>query len=233
MPALYTHTSRPDGLALTAEIYNTDHQNHIDNLVPALIDDYSLNLSQMQSTADPGESGSESLATALSGELERLRFIVKEMKGTAQWYTTNIDRTIVLEPLFSQALDNLPDGLSNLALSHWRVPDNYATGDLTFTLLRRSSSASGTSVMRLLVSRRRSGSPSTDLVAGANIDFTPGTTNSVQTTHTNIQIGPGFLPGDFLLFQIQRLGTDSGDTNTGAVFIDGEAITYTSIAGRA
>jgi len=86
MAALYSHTTRTTGTTLTASIYNTDHQNHIDNGVPLQQDDYSSNATQMQSTTDPGEVGSESLATTQAGEFERLRFILKELTGSDQWY---------------------------------------------------------------------------------------------------------------------------------------------------
>jgi len=88
MAALYTHTTRATGLTLTAAIYNSDHQNHIDNGIPTQLDDYSTNVAQMQNTTDPGEVSSESLATSLSGELDRIRFTINEMKGTTQWYET-------------------------------------------------------------------------------------------------------------------------------------------------
>ena len=93
MPGNYTITSRSTGTVLTATIYNADHQNHVDNQTPQGTDDYSANASQMQSTADPGEVGSESLATSTAGELERLRFAIQEIKTflgatAAQWYAT-------------------------------------------------------------------------------------------------------------------------------------------------
>lgn len=86
MAALYSHTTRASGLTLTANIYNSDHQNHIDNGVPLQQDDYSSNVAQMKVATDPGEVGSESLATTQAGELERLRFAIRELKGTDQWY---------------------------------------------------------------------------------------------------------------------------------------------------
>lgn len=82
----YTHTTRATGTILTALIYNTDHQNHIDHNVPADVDDYSANASQMQAVTSPGGVGTESLATSLAGELERLRFVLKAIHGGAQWY---------------------------------------------------------------------------------------------------------------------------------------------------
>lgn len=93
MPALYSHTTRATGTTLTAAIYNADHQNHITNGIPTMLDDYSSNATEMQATADPGESGSESLATSLAGEIERLRFAILEMKrlfdsSLSYWYQT-------------------------------------------------------------------------------------------------------------------------------------------------
>jgi hypothetical protein len=68
----------------------------IDNvtlLTPALFAGYSATLSQMQVTTDPGELGTESLATSLAGELERLRYALKEAKSAydphvSRWYET-------------------------------------------------------------------------------------------------------------------------------------------------
>jgi len=86
MPGLYSHTTRTTGTVLTATIYNADHQNHIDNHVPAQMDDYSTNTTQMQSTADPYPAGAESLATTLAGELERIRYVIAQITGESQWY---------------------------------------------------------------------------------------------------------------------------------------------------
>jgi len=87
MAAGYSHTTRSTGTTLTANIYNNSHQNHIDQ-TPATYDDFSSTVAQMKSTADPGEVGTESQATALSGELERIRFVIKEITGMDQWYET-------------------------------------------------------------------------------------------------------------------------------------------------
>jgi hypothetical protein len=83
---LYSHTTRASGLTLTANIYNTDHQNHIDNHNSTQIDDYSASVAEMQTTTDPYPSSSESQPTSLAGELERLRFVIKQITGQGQWY---------------------------------------------------------------------------------------------------------------------------------------------------
>ena len=86
--ALYSPNTRVTGEQITAAKYMADHQLHADNQTPQLTEDYSSSVAQMQSTADPGEVGSESQATSLAGEVERLRFALVDLKGTAQWYET-------------------------------------------------------------------------------------------------------------------------------------------------
>lgn len=60
------------------------------NHIPTMIDDYSGSVAQMQTMVDPGEVGSESLPNALSGELARLRKIISELSGNAQWYESPV-----------------------------------------------------------------------------------------------------------------------------------------------
>src|SRR5882724_139299 len=81
-----------DGDTLSASDYVADHQQHIDNQNPQETGALSDNVTQYQATTDTGDAGSESLASALDGELERLRFVVKDIKAkisgsvVAQWY---------------------------------------------------------------------------------------------------------------------------------------------------
>lgn len=86
MPGLYSHTTRSSGTTLTALIYNADHQNHVDNSIPTQIDDYSSTVAEMQTQTDPGDVGTESLATSLAGEIARLRYAINNLKGTTYWY---------------------------------------------------------------------------------------------------------------------------------------------------
>ncbi len=71
---------------------NTDLNIEIDNILnnfnPDGMDDYSADIAQMRKMTDPGEVGSESLATSLAGEIERLRHEIKEIKGgdVTNWY---------------------------------------------------------------------------------------------------------------------------------------------------
>lgn len=71
--------------SLSAGDLNAEFNNIIENLTPANMDDCSSNAALMQANTQPTEG---SLPTTLTGEVERLRYAIKEIKGAAQWYTT-------------------------------------------------------------------------------------------------------------------------------------------------
>lgn len=83
---LYTITTRATGTVLSASIYNTDHQNHVNNQNPEMTGGYSDSASQMQIETYPGAVGSESLSPNLAGELERLRYMLGWITGNQYWY---------------------------------------------------------------------------------------------------------------------------------------------------
>ena len=103
MAGNYTHTTRSTGLVLTDVIYNADHNNHITNMTPAGVDDYSSNAAQMKTIVDPYPASAESLATSLAGELERIRYVLKQITGASQWYIdpVGLDSAIVSSSLTS------------------------------------------------------------------------------------------------------------------------------------
>ena len=113
MAGLYTHTTRASGTTLTANIYNTDHQNHIDNAIPSQIDDYSSSVSEMQTATDPGDVGTESQATSLAGEIERIRFVLDAIIGGAQWYTD--------PPISLTGLNNAFDSVEGPGREAWHM----------------------------------------------------------------------------------------------------------------
>jgi hypothetical protein len=88
MAGNYTHTTRADGIILTAAIYNADHQNHVDNFTPTGLDDYSVDVAQMRTQTDPGASGSESMATSIAGEIARIRYVLARLIDKTYWYDT-------------------------------------------------------------------------------------------------------------------------------------------------
>lgn len=72
--------------ALNYDDLNAEFDNVINNQIPTKVDDYSETLTQMRTQTDPGESGTESQATSLAGEIERLRNQLAEITGKTYWY---------------------------------------------------------------------------------------------------------------------------------------------------
>jgi len=87
---------------LTAADLNAEFDNILNNLTPSGIDDSSGTIGAMQTTADPYPGGSESLAISLAEEIHRVRFLLKQITGEAQWY---IDPAVTLKILGSKSAD--------------------------------------------------------------------------------------------------------------------------------
>lgn len=78
---------------LTAADLNAEFDNIITNMAPLGIEDASQNVAAMQSSVSPGGLGSESPATSLLGELQRLRYVIQrivKLDLTKFWYETPI-----------------------------------------------------------------------------------------------------------------------------------------------
>lgn len=76
---------------LTYSDLNAEFDNILTNLTPAGMDDESANAAAMQATSDPYPAGTASLATSLQGELRRLRYMLQQQSGMAQWYHDPVD----------------------------------------------------------------------------------------------------------------------------------------------
>lgn len=85
---------------------NAEFDNILNNLTAANVDDYSANVSQMQTTADPGEVGTESLATSVAGEIARLRKLIAEITGEDEWYESPVSSIIGLANAIGSGLTN-------------------------------------------------------------------------------------------------------------------------------
>jgi hypothetical protein len=291
MPGNYSHASITNGTVLDDVRYNTDHLNHINNMTPAgvddysanvaqmqlttspwdvgseslatntagelerirfvikrllgtthwyqgpglltplTIDDYSANVAQMQLTTDPGEVGSESLATTTAGEMERFRFVLKEMKGTAQWYQSAVTKVITVPFVLSTSSMNsglTPTGTTSVWMP-FNVPWDYHSGDVTLQWFYHAL-ASGGVMKRTIVDVRYRDTEAPFSLGTGNRDITISDTNvhmeSEAVTAANIAIG------DMFLIALTRSGDDAGDTNTDAMRFIGARLSYTGYAGR-
>ena len=71
---------------LTAADLNAEFDNILNNFTPAGMDDESANAAAMQATADPYPGSVASLATSLTGEIQRIRYQLNQLVGGTYWY---------------------------------------------------------------------------------------------------------------------------------------------------
>lgn len=71
---------------LLASDLNAEFDNILNNLTPAGVDDESTNDAAMQATTDPYPASAISRPTTLQGEIQRLRYLIKQITGETQWY---------------------------------------------------------------------------------------------------------------------------------------------------
>lgn len=66
---------------------NAEFNNILNGMTPSGVDDASSSVTAMRTTADPAPGGTESLATNLLGELQRIRYVIQQIAGGTYWYT--------------------------------------------------------------------------------------------------------------------------------------------------
>lgn len=168
---------------LTAADLNAEFNNILTNAQPSGIEDYSADVSTMQSTTDPGGVGSESLATTLAGEIQRLRYAIKRIVGGAQWYST---------PSFD--LTNASIGTANIA-NNAVTTAKIADGNVTNAKIADGTINVGTKVTGTLAvanggSGQTSGGTSGQAVVTNGTTWTYGSRSTIMqfTTGPNNQV---------------------------------------------
>jgi hypothetical protein len=110
------------GERLTASDLNAEFNNVLTNFTPAGMDDYSATASQMRTTTDPYPSSSESLATSLQGELERIRYLIAQITGKTYWYQ---------DPTVTQLFNYRRPNLIYVSATTVDIETNTATTNMT------------------------------------------------------------------------------------------------------
>lgn len=84
MPAPARYFVESPGNTILADHYNSELNNLLSGFVPANFTAVATNVTNWRADTDPGESGTESLATNTTGEINRLKKLIKEI--TAKTY---------------------------------------------------------------------------------------------------------------------------------------------------
>ncbi len=117
--------SQSTGGTILAADWNAEFLNILNNLTPTGMDDASTNATAMQTTADPYPGGAESLATSLSGELQRIRYVLSQISGMTYWYQDPV------ETIWIPAGSMIPTTTNGAA----PATEEYSTNDIMFDYL--------------------------------------------------------------------------------------------------
>lgn len=230
MPGNVTHANVVPGQTLTANKYNGDFQNIIDNMTPQGVDDFAVNAAQFLTIQDPGEPGSEILPTSLAGELAALRWILSEIKGTT-WIQTVTGKA--RQPQFAFE-DPVFGGWVNSAdrtMTFWlSIPQDYHSGQLTLGFLSQMSSGFGNVRMVYAASWWRAGTTPVVVDVGVSAILPFPSTSIVFNSFTLSSAAVAF--GDMIIMTAQRTPGHVDDTATGDLAFVGANVTYNGWAGR-
>lgn len=87
MPGLFSRVKNwVSREVLTYSDLNAEFDNIINNAEADTLGGYSTTVAQMQQQVSPGGVGTESRPTSISGELERIRFVLARLLGKTYWY---------------------------------------------------------------------------------------------------------------------------------------------------
>lgn len=83
---------------------NAEFNNIISNMIPTSIVGYESTVNQMRTQTDPGSQGSESQASSMAGEIERLRFVINRALGGTYWYDNPNTSLAAIQTLLTAAI---------------------------------------------------------------------------------------------------------------------------------
>jgi hypothetical protein len=185
-------------------------------------------------TQDPGEAGTEVLATTALQDVQQLKFRIQEIAGGSTWRQTMVQRYRGGD---FQAVGTTTGALNPTGTSFFEYRifmgnlEGYVPGQtLTFQMLRRFvTDATGTARCTYQVRQFRDGANNSIILSG-DTNFAPG---DLADHVFSLNITSGALAiTDFLNVEMARLGDDAADTNTSQIVQSGHVWGYTGIGGR-
>lgn len=231
MTTTYTHDSQPTGTALSDIVYNRAHLNHVTNFKGSTLSSEVANATAMQTTIDPGESGTEVTTASVLEDLRQLAFIIKEMRQTAQWYsgTTTLSKELLLfvHPFGSPSADGpwLWESTTQYSVvSPFLVPSDYVSGDFTVTYSTLGWT-SGNLRLTFIVRKAVDGAVVSDEVTTTQT-ITFG--NPVTFTFSADVLA---ITGTQPILILRRDSQNAADTSTDHIYVQDVSVSYTGYPG--
>lgn len=200
----------------------------VTNMIPSCMDSDSVNVAQMQGTQDPYPAQSESLATNLKGEIERLRAVFKQTLGTSQWYKYTDAFSFGPSPLSGT------DQVGSANAVHGASGTGTGIGGAVNLQVAYPAVGSGSSVNALASIVSVSGTNNQAAGQNALVSLTPTARMSATAGYTSLlvnQTETSVGSGQANLLDLQVAGTSKFRvTNAGLLVASGAGSSFPSIA---
>ncbi len=115
---------------LTASDLNAEFDNIVNNFDPDGLDDASATATAMQATADPYPGSVVSLPTSLRGELQRIRYVIKQITGQTYWYVDPAGGLLPRSYLAGLGLSNAADTAHDITVAAGACRDSTNAYDM-------------------------------------------------------------------------------------------------------
>jgi hypothetical protein len=206
MPAVFSRVHNWITEILTSSAINAEFNNILNNLDPTGVGSYSTTVAQMKLQTSPGGLGTESLATSLGGELERLRYVIAQLIGpnVQYWYQA--------PPTTLSALATVSGG----GLPTYRIVSGATTGTSSQVVALFPTGGTGTAAGVVL--------------SAATIPFVYYINGTSYQVSSNVTIsGLGLSSGTGTTSQCFLFAADSGTTVSAQQFTRGWGMYGTQI----
>lgn len=134
MPAPARYFYESPGNTLLSDNYNGELNLIRERMEPSQYPATYINVGEMQTMVDPGEVGSESLATDLTGEFRRLYRILKEITGKTYWYQSPTHQLGNLYPVGTILPFYDFNGTVTFNTTHWAYCDGSTISNANSSL---------------------------------------------------------------------------------------------------
>jgi hypothetical protein len=189
-------------------------------------------------TQDPGEAGTEVLATTALQDVQQLKFRIQEIAGGSTWRQTFVQRYRqgdfqAVYPVGATVSGGLnPTGNS---FFEYRIfmgaLEGYIAGQtLTFQMIRRwADFNTGTARCTFQVRQFRDGANNSIILSGDCNYISSDFADHVFSLNFT---SAAYAPTDWINIEMARIGDDAADTAPGLIVQSGHVFGYTGIGGR-
>lgn len=212
MPAPARYFVESDGNTIFADHYNSEFNNIREGMLPRNFSAVSTNASLWGAVTDPGESGSESLPTDTTGEIRRLKSVLKEITGKSYPYASPSVNLTQIYPVGSIIAHYDFNAAVSVDLNTWAYCNGQTISDSTSPIngLVTPDLSNRYLVGFGIEANTDIGSATFNSTVVGNASHQINTTHTHELTGTHTHVADHSHPAGTLQFKFMEGGTRSG-----------------------